>query len=113
MNHAAHSARRAAELPFDDSEVGRGGHGPGAAFGPAATGAAVRTGADAAGGETSAGANVALGDGDGFGATCAAPSTDDHNRPYHGCDTSACAAADADATGVGDSVTYGTCPGKT
>ena len=88
------------------------GTAPPGAFGPAGTtGAAVITGADAAGGETSAGANVALGDG--FGATCAAPSTDDHNRPYHGCDTSACAAADADAAGVGDSVTYGTCPGKT
>ena len=73
------------------------------------------TGADAAGGEISAGASVGLGDGDGLGgATFAAPSTDDHNRPYHGCDASACAAAaDADATGVGDNVTYGTCPGNT
>ena len=71
------------------------------------------TGADAAGGEIRAGANVGEGDANGFGATLAAPSTDDHNRPYHGCDASACAAAaDADATGVGDSVTYGTCPGK-
>ena len=143
MGNAAHPARRAAQLPFDDSEVNCSGligvrhnlgrHGPanptapvaaaaldvaalGAAFGPAGTtGAPVMTGADAAGGEISALAKVGLGVGDGFGGgTCAATCTDDHSRPYQGCDASACAAAaDADATGVGDSVTYGTCPGNT
>ena len=135
MGNGTNSTRRATELPFDDSEVTRGRlvgvrnsggrHGPtkpadavapGAAFGSVVrTGAAVMTGADAAGGEINAGANVGLGDGDGFGgATCAASCTDDHSRPYHGWDASAAAAAaDADATGVGDNVTYGTCPGNT
>ena len=107
MDNGTNSTRRSTELPFDDSEIGRSRHGPGAAIGAAVTtGAAERTGADAAGGEISAGANVGLGDGDGFGATCAASCTDDHTRPYHGCDASAsAAAADAEATGVGDNVT--------
>jgi hypothetical protein len=116
MRDGAHRTRPPAELAFDDGEVNGGRHGPTkptapadavAAFGPAlTTGAAVSTGADAAGGEISAGAKVGLGDGEGFGATCAAPCTDDHKRPYHGCDASDCAAADADAaTGVGDNVT--------
>ena len=101
MNDTTHSTRRPADLSFDDGEVSRRCHGPGAV-----TGAGVMTGADAGGGETSAGANVGLGVGFGVGTTCAATCTDDHNRPYHGCDASACAAAaDTDATGVGDSVT--------
>ena len=96
MSNGKHRTRRPAELPFDDREICRRRHGLG-----------VRTGADAAGGEISAGANVGLGDGEGTGCgTCAAPCTDDHNRPYHGCDARACAAAaDADAAGVGDNVT--------
>ncbi|HEY5456762.1 MAG TPA: hypothetical protein VIJ96_14960, partial [Acidothermaceae bacterium] len=122
MNDTAHSTRRPTELPFDDSEVvggrftgarhRRAGHGPrnpaapvdaavGAALGLAVT-TGVITGADAAGGETRAGANVGLGVGFGVTGTFAATCTDDHKRPYHGCDASACAAAaDADATGVG------------
>jgi hypothetical protein len=108
MRDTAHCTRRPAKLTFDDAEVSGSCHGPGAA-----AGAAVMTAADAAGGEINAGASVGLGDGEGNGSTCAASCTDDHNRPYHGCDASACAAADADATGVGDSVTYGTCPGNT
>lgn len=102
MGNAAYSTRRPAKLAFDNRKVdrGRGRHGPAVTPGDAAM-----TGADAAGGDTRAGANVGLGDGDGFGATCAATCTDDHNRPYHGCDARACAAADADAAGVGDKVT--------
>lgn len=55
--------------------------------------------------------DASAGVGDGFGLACSsteAPCTDDHNRPYHGADAHAAAAALADVVGTGDNVTYGT-----